>query len=331
MLGGPFHDQAESEANLSDAAMPLIRTARQLLQPGKRALLVRTDGRNFEENPDGTGVTGNWRLRPNPDLDAVIIYQAATQGPSVLKRATLDGFEGPDGHRRYRVRLRDIRHVGVTESRWTDFAEANQNPVRYLVGTANEPVFEIGAKYTRRQIQDILGIPDGQRGGDWDTGYHEHEGEFYIFTHVAGPGRTGHNYGNHFVGDDLVWFGRTGSKVSHPQIQRLTAEDTVVRVFYRTADRDPFVYHGVARVADISDETPVKVVWSFGGSRDRRVEQLPEEVDSDVTHIEGATKIVTVNAYERNPAARRACIAHYGAVCQVCEMEFEKICLFRRS
>ncbi len=37
---------------------------------------------------------------------------------------------------------------------------------------------------------------------------------------------------------------------------------------------------------------------------------------------EGAKKEVFVNAYERNPIARRKCIEHYGARCQVCGFDF---------
>jgi hypothetical protein len=39
---------------------------------------------------------------------------------------------------------------------------------------------------------------------------------------------------------------------------------------------------------------------------------------------EGAVVRTAVNRYERDPNARRACIAHYGAMCQVCEFDFEK-------
>lgn len=47
----------------------------------------------------------------------------------------------------------------------------------------------------------------------------------------------------------------------------------------------------------------------------------PTEVPKG-TYPEGATKRVVVDAYERNPAARRACIAHYGTCCQVCGFDF---------
>lgn len=42
------------------------------------------------------------------------------------------------------------------------------------------------------------------------------------------------------------------------------------------------------------------------------------------TYPEGMRRTVTVNAYERNPKARQACIAHHGAACQVCGFDFEK-------
>jgi 5-methylcytosine-specific restriction protein A len=41
--------------------------------------------------------------------------------------------------------------------------------------------------------------------------------------------------------------------------------------------------------------------------------------------MEGALYRVTANRFERNPIARRACIAHYGASCVVCGFSFEKV------
>lgn len=49
------------------------------------------------------------------------------------------------------------------------------------------------------------------------------------------------------------------------------------------------------------------------------------EVGADARNLyEGAVRSIYVNAYERNPDARRKCIAHYGAVCQVCGFDFGK-------
>jgi 5-methylcytosine-specific restriction protein A len=49
---------------------------------------------------------------------------------------------------------------------------------------------------------------------------------------------------------------------------------------------------------------------------------LPEEVLDDVSFYEGSKQRITVNAYERNPEARKACIAYYGTRCQACELDF---------
>ena len=52
----------------------------------------------------------------------------------------------------------------------------------------------------------------------------------------------------------------------------------------------------------------------------------PDEVPKPpVEFTEGAVKQVTINAYERDPKARAACIVEYGAICQVCKFNFEAV------
>jgi len=50
----------------------------------------------------------------------------------------------------------------------------------------------------------------------------------------------------------------------------------------------------------------------------------PEEGPSSDLLVEGKTVRVTVNAYERNPEARRRCIAHFGCRCLVCGLQFSE-------
>jgi len=50
----------------------------------------------------------------------------------------------------------------------------------------------------------------------------------------------------------------------------------------------------------------------------------PDEIDYPVL-TEGATKQVTVNAYERSPKARAQCIEEYGYKCSICNFDFEKV------
>jgi hypothetical protein len=53
--------------------------------------------------------------------------------------------------------------------------------------------------------------------------------------------------------------------------------------------------------------------------------QISDEINtSGITYIEGAVTIKSVNAYERNPEARKCCIAYYGAICVACNFDFEK-------
>ncbi|MGB4781170.1 HNH endonuclease [Candidatus Methylomirabilis sp.] len=52
--------------------------------------------------------------------------------------------------------------------------------------------------------------------------------------------------------------------------------------------------------------------------------QLPEEVSQDQALIEGAAQKIMINAYERNPIARKRCLAHYGHSCIVCSFNFEE-------
>lgn len=72
-------------------------------------------------------------------------------------------------------------------------------------------MFIIGSTYTREDIYNLLGLEEKQRGGDWLNGYHRHNDDYYIFCNVGIPGRTGHDYDNHWEGEN--WFGT--EKLSH--------------------------------------------------------------------------------------------------------------------
>ncbi|MFA4836790.1 MAG: hypothetical protein WC749_12065 [Dehalococcoidia bacterium] len=49
----------------------------------------------------------------------------------------------------------------------------------------------------------------------------------------------------------------------------------------------------------------------------------PDEIDTDEALVEGSKKTVSVNAYERNPEARRRCLQQFGYICSVCGIDFE--------
>jgi 5-methylcytosine-specific restriction enzyme A len=51
--------------------------------------------------------------------------------------------------------------------------------------------------------------------------------------------------------------------------------------------------------------------------------QPADEVRQPLDYSEGAVRQIFVNAYERNPEARRKCLEHYGHACAVCGMTFK--------
>ena len=187
--------------------------------------------------------------------------------------------------------------------------------------------FKVGQQYTRKDVYRVLGLPETIKGGNWDTGYTSHGPDFFIFCGVGTRGRTGHDYGNHFDGDRLVWFGKTGSNQTQPMIQRMLNPEGAVYVFFREEERSTFTFAGLGRAVEVFDQTPVKVVWSFStGDNFRLPTQMPEEVDEDEisTVPEGARRTVQVNVYERDPNARRKCIAKWGLKCAVCSFDFRQ-------
>lgn len=71
------------------------------------------------------------------------------------------------------------------------------------------------------------------------------------------------------------------------------------------------VSHGEQGAAGLPSENPVLATY-------------PDELDSTDVLTEGAARSVIVNAYERNPEARRRCIEHFGPACFVCGFDFAR-------
>jgi len=62
----------------------------------------------------------------------------------------------------------------------------------------------------------------------------------------------------------------------------------------------------------------VRKVWAYvKGDGPGSSIRLPDEVPPG-RYVEGATTRVTINAYERDPRARRDCIDHWGTACSAC-------------
>lgn len=113
-------------------------------------------------------------------------------------------------------------------------------------------------------VAEQIGLPAERRsGGNWVTGYDTWNDEAFVFCNVGVAGRTGHDYANEWVGEELVWFGKTGTDRNQPLAKRMTEGGMPVHIFWRDKDRDSFAYAGEGRATDVSASSPMKVRWAF--------------------------------------------------------------------
>ena len=184
--------------------------------------------------------------------------------------------------------------------------------------------FVVGRNYSRGDVKELAGVRRDSVGGPWHTGVLEHNEEFLIFTNVGTAGRTGHDYDNRWEGPFLRSFHKRGSHLGWASVQRLLERDRVVHVFWRGSNTDPFVYAGYATAIEVEDRSPVEILWSFSDDApDVSTFPGPDELPPS-GYTEGCARRVSVNVFERDRAARQACIRHYGAACLVCGLEFGK-------
>lgn len=118
--------------------------------------------------------------------------------------------------------------------------------------------------YTRAEVAEKIELlPELRQGGNWDTGYSRWNDEFFIFCNVGIAGTTGHDYPNRWDGKDLLWTGKTGSRMGTPFVQEMLSGARPVHLFWRGEVRTPFTYAGLAAAAEVIDTIPVQVRWSF--------------------------------------------------------------------
>ena len=86
---------------------------------------------------------------------------------------------------------------------------------------------------------------------------------------------------------------------------------------------------GRVRMEEFTPKLSVKILTRVGNAwyaSDGAIATiLAEELSDPEKYPEGGKVTVTINAYERNPKARRACIAHHGAKCAACGFDFQAI------
>jgi 5-methylcytosine-specific restriction protein A len=81
---------------------------------------------------------------------------------------------------------------------------------------------------------------------------------------------------------------------------------------------------GISIRPELADE--LEAVW-FDFLTTQKIRHnpfVPAENETQKTYTEGTPNQVTLTKYERNPFARKKCIAHFGLSCVVCDFNFEK-------
>ncbi|MDQ0481076.1 DUF3427 domain-containing protein [Guptibacillus hwajinpoensis] len=185
--------------------------------------------------------------------------------------------------------------------------------------------FIVGHSYSRKDVYRVLKVSENKQGGNWNTGYTTYKNDVFIFANINSAGRTGHNYDNKFIGDDLQWFSKNTHSLKSPTIQRMLDPNNFVYIFTREDSNNVnFKYQGIGRVKEKVDTRPVKVLWEFYNPNGTNIVKLPEEIFNSDLYFEGSTKKITVNVYERNPVARKKCIEYYGVSCIICGFDFKK-------
>jgi 5-methylcytosine-specific restriction protein A len=123
--------------------------------------------------------------------------------------------------------------------------------------------FEPGAIYSRLEIFAAVGLSDVPKGGNWYTGYTEHDGVFFIFCNIGTAGRTGHDYMNTWEDEELIWYGKSQTHLAQPQIKRLLSKSSEVYLFWRTDNRQPFTFAGLGEAVSADSARPVRLRWRF--------------------------------------------------------------------
>lgn len=169
-------------------------------------------------------------------------------------------------------------------------------------------MFQTNHQYTKADIYKILRVPLKARRGAWDTGYREYKGEVFIFANIGVPGRTGHNYNNHWVRErpnsDLIWYSKTRAKLDNVLIQKMLNSDTTVHIFTRTDDRSPFTYKGCGKAKDPTNTSPIQLTWVLNKNLKRMVDRYADEENVSEALNDKERKEITRQLRSRNGQAQ---------------------------
>jgi hypothetical protein len=107
--------------------------AKDLIGSDERAVALCTSGEHFHVYKDDTGETGHWPIGKTQEFDKVIVFHTKEDGNNDvwIGDYVIRLFTVPE-EGRYKLILKNCRHLGSTTNNWKTFANTNQNPVRYI-------------------------------------------------------------------------------------------------------------------------------------------------------------------------------------------------------
>jgi hypothetical protein len=121
-------------------------------------------------------------------------------------------------------------------------------------------MFKKGSVYSRKDIGWIY-FPDKGRpkGGAWDTGYVRVGSDLIVFMNIGVPGRTEHDFANHYdeANQTIVWYGKPKSHSNQPTFKKLISGEYTPHFFARWDNKNPdFTYLGIGKIVTYTDGTP---------------------------------------------------------------------------
>lgn len=184
-------------------------------------------------------------------------------------------------------------------------------------------IFEINKIYTRKDIGEIL--KTSTKGGNWATGYVTFNNELYVFVTIEGAGRTGHNYHNRFLENDLLeWHGKTNSHIGQPLIKKIINNEIKIHIFIRYNDKPQFTYIGLGKCIKYFDESPVRIYFDY---EKRNLQVLERENIEKIENLENisVTEKETIIKSRVGHSKLKEILLNNLKKCQLCNIKKEEL------
>ena len=115
----------------------MIRTAKEILKSGERALVVFTRGPHFQHDVNGNGVSGNWivsDLRLSLVNRIIIYLRNESTFESHIFIGNYEGWESSPELQRKIIKFSKLKEVGRSTANWIEFGGRWRSPTFYIDG-----------------------------------------------------------------------------------------------------------------------------------------------------------------------------------------------------